>query len=487
MDNELSGFFDALRRIRLTDVEHQEAKKALRQFQQAHPVRKGSDLRLKGRMDPTLRLFEAARSIRLTDEERSRALAALRARMRSESPRKEHLIASVAAFLSSLRFAPALAAFLVLILGTGAGVSLAAEYALPGDTLYPVKIHVTEPLRMSLRFTALARATYEAEIIERRLLEAEQLVAENRLDAETAAQISAHVERRSKNARKDIAALRLQGETSGADDVDADLAASFVAHRTMLRSSARSHGKLRREIAAVVRGIDTASESKVAVQPVIAAVATVPGATSSLAGFVEIRVSDRSADSAETSKRSSGGESSSADGTAEASVNVQASAGAGESSSKPKQRVTATEESKFLIQANEKIERFERSNLPAGDARVSSESEAELQQKKAIELRIVFVEQLFRKTRKAYGDIEPDLHALKGTPERALAEARALIGDARDYIAGGKIQDARAAVQKIEEILGKLLREHELRAEANSSVAASVEASPKRDLPSVFP
>lgn len=483
MDKDLHDFFTALKAVRLSDSERQEAKKALRQFREAHPVRRGSDLRLKGRMDSIPRFLEAARSIRLTDEERSRALAALRARMRGDPPRKEHPITAIVSFLASLRFAPALAAFLVLILGTGAGVSLAAEHALPGDTLYPVKIHVTEPLRMSLHFTALARATYEAEIIERRLLEAEQLVAENRLDAETAAQISVQVERRSKNARQNIAALRLRGETSGADNVDADLAASFVAHKTMLRSSARSHRKFQREIAAVVRGIDTASESEVRMQPVIAAIATLPGATSSLAGIVEIRALDRSADSAEISESSSKGESSSADTTAEVFVNVQASAGTGESSSKPKRRVTATEEATFLIQADEKIERFERSNTPGVGRKVSFENEVELQQKKAIELRIIFVEQLFRKTRKAYGDIEPNLQALKGTPERALAEARTLIGDARDYVAGGRLEDARAAVQKIEEILGKLLREHELRAEATSSTQASYGI----EVPVVFP
>src|SRR3989344_2655757 len=40
-----------------------------------------------------------------------------------------------------------IAGLLLMLLGTSAGVSFAAETALPGDLLYPVKIRITENIR----------------------------------------------------------------------------------------------------------------------------------------------------------------------------------------------------------------------------------------------------------------------------------------------------------------------------------------------------
>jgi hypothetical protein len=64
----------------------------------------------------------------------------------------------------------------------GTTVAFASEKALPGDLLYPVKVNVSEPIRTVLVQTPQAKAEWEAEKINRRLQEAEQLSQKGELD-----------------------------------------------------------------------------------------------------------------------------------------------------------------------------------------------------------------------------------------------------------------------------------------------------------------
>lgn len=70
---------------------------------------------------------------------------------------------------------------LVLVLTVGTGTSYAAEGALPGDALYPVKIHVNESVQGALALSDEAKVVWHAARVERRLAEAEALASEGRL------------------------------------------------------------------------------------------------------------------------------------------------------------------------------------------------------------------------------------------------------------------------------------------------------------------
>lgn len=83
----------------------------------------------------------------------------------------------------SPRFIMPLATFLVIVLGTG--TAYAAQGALPGDPLYPIKLHVNEEVEMALATTPAQKATTEQHIAERRVAEAQTLEAQGRLDATT--------------------------------------------------------------------------------------------------------------------------------------------------------------------------------------------------------------------------------------------------------------------------------------------------------------
>ncbi len=67
---------------------------------------------------------------------------------------------------------PAMAALGLVLLGaSGFGLAYAAEDALPGDVLYPIKLHVTEPIIGTFQRTPEQQAAWAVEQVRRRLAE----------------------------------------------------------------------------------------------------------------------------------------------------------------------------------------------------------------------------------------------------------------------------------------------------------------------------
>jgi hypothetical protein len=127
-----------------------------------------------------------AKGVRLTEAERSRVLAALRA---AAVPRSvpSPFFASRYAF----RFAVAFAV-LVIMVGVGGGAAYAAQDALPGDALYPVKVAVTEPIEGALAASPEAKRAWNAKVAETRLDEAAALAKKGALTAATSEELAAN-------------------------------------------------------------------------------------------------------------------------------------------------------------------------------------------------------------------------------------------------------------------------------------------------------
>jgi hypothetical protein len=123
------------------------------------------------------------------------------------------------------------AGFAVLVFFLGGG-TIAAERALPGDLLYGLKI-VNEHVRVNLAPTAEARAHLYAAHIERRLSEAQALVAAGAATEVRTATLVKHFEQSVAGLEKTIADLKADGNPLVA----------FEMHE-MHRSSLRVHGKL---------------------------------------------------------------------------------------------------------------------------------------------------------------------------------------------------------------------------------------------------
>ena len=84
-------------------------------------------------------------------------------------------------------------AILLAVLVTG-GTSFAAQGAVPGDFLYPVKTEVNEPVRSAFAIGANAEAELQAKLVAERIEEAEELEAEGQLEGEAAATLSADIQ-----------------------------------------------------------------------------------------------------------------------------------------------------------------------------------------------------------------------------------------------------------------------------------------------------
>src|SRR5581483_8271791 len=98
-------------------------------------------------------------------------------------------VRSVYVFFSP-RLASALAAVLIIVLGSG--TAYASEGALPGDALYAVKVHGTEPALGALAVSDEAKAQWHATVAQTRLEEAETLASQGKLDATTSQELAAN-------------------------------------------------------------------------------------------------------------------------------------------------------------------------------------------------------------------------------------------------------------------------------------------------------
>ena len=79
----------------------------------------------------------------------------------------------------SIRPAPALAlAIIITLVGSGSGVSFAAHNAIPGETLYGVKL-ATEQIRVAVTPSKKAKAELHLQFASRRLEEIERLIEQN--------------------------------------------------------------------------------------------------------------------------------------------------------------------------------------------------------------------------------------------------------------------------------------------------------------------
>ena len=89
-----------------------------------------------------------------------------------------------------------IAIFLILFISVG--TSFAAQGALPGDFLYPIKTEVNENVRTAFAFGADAEANLQADLLEERLEEAQTLHTEGKLTANTAVMVSNNIQAQAK-------------------------------------------------------------------------------------------------------------------------------------------------------------------------------------------------------------------------------------------------------------------------------------------------
>src|SRR3989344_5492583 len=195
-------------------------------------------------MNKTLRqLIQEAKEFGLSSEERNAGKASLRLFVKTH-PLSER------GFWYSFRLVmlrPA-SLSLVLVLLFSVGPALAAESTLPGDTLYPVKVRVNEPIQSWLYFSEQSRADWDALLASRRLEEAEELATQDRLNVTTVKQIEANFQAQIDRTQVRIAKFSNNDAKAGAD-VAINLETSLRAHdRILLNIASSSQGDAKLQI-----------------------------------------------------------------------------------------------------------------------------------------------------------------------------------------------------------------------------------------------
>ena len=122
----------------------------------------------------------------------------------------------------------------VLVFGLTAGTAFAAEGTLPGDLLYPVKVHVIEEARTALAITPEAKADWQVERAGKRLEEASTLAVQGKLTDANRTEIETDLADHVAATEKSAAVLAASDNLVAADEVGAHLHAVLKAHGDIL-------------------------------------------------------------------------------------------------------------------------------------------------------------------------------------------------------------------------------------------------------------
>jgi hypothetical protein len=122
---------------------------------------------------------------------------------------------------------------LIVIIGSS-GVASAAAAALPGNTFYPVKVDIIEPIQDVLAMSAESQATWQATKAERRIQEASTLALQDKLDEATQADIEIRLDTHTKAFDRALEKIRESGDEDRADEISVAFQASLGARAQVL-------------------------------------------------------------------------------------------------------------------------------------------------------------------------------------------------------------------------------------------------------------
>lgn len=131
----------------------------------------------------------------------------------------------------ALKFMPLVIA---LFLAVSGGTALAANGALPGDLLYPVKVGFNEQVVDILSLTSEAKAKHQSELAAERIEELQELSVRGILNAEVKARAGVNFEKHTEKALKLIEKLEEKGKFEAAAEISSRLEALLKAHQNLI-------------------------------------------------------------------------------------------------------------------------------------------------------------------------------------------------------------------------------------------------------------
>ncbi len=183
------------------------------------------------------KIIQEAKNISLEKEEKDFILSRVSEHIYKNPAQIPEIITSPYVFRFGLsihekRFVP-LAVILILVLF--GGTSFAANYALPGEALYSVKVNLNEEVESWMALSPNANARFEAVKAERRLKEVEKLtVQKKKITPKAKAQIKENFAKNAQNVKKIVAEIEASGDTNEAAEVKAEFEDKLEAHSVVL-------------------------------------------------------------------------------------------------------------------------------------------------------------------------------------------------------------------------------------------------------------
>lgn len=144
---------------------------------------------------------------------------------------------------------------IIIALLLGGGTSFAAENSLPGDILYPVKIHVNENVEELVAVSDTSEAKLQAKLAGRRLEEAEKLAVEGKLSAETSTELKAGFEDHSQKSKEHIAKIKEAGDMDASEEASSDLEVALGMHENVLSNIKDSRSDMKDFISGILDSV----------------------------------------------------------------------------------------------------------------------------------------------------------------------------------------------------------------------------------------
>jgi len=132
----------------------------------------------------------------------------------------------------------------LLVIGVATGTGVAAESSLPGDALYGIKVHVSEELRSAFILSEVKQAQWEAERLQRRIGEIQELVEQNALlDEGIMSSIDTNIRRHGHAVTEATQSFDTLEDVGAISSIIDDLQSALDTYGNILSTLAQQHGQ----------------------------------------------------------------------------------------------------------------------------------------------------------------------------------------------------------------------------------------------------
>ena len=199
--------------------------------------------------DPLTGVFVAAKAVSkkvsLSVEEKAEGLAKLQEFMKTApivSPRAIPSPFSFSTFnIFQKKYGMVFAVFAIMLIAGGSTV-FAAKGALPGDILYPVKIHFNEKIESFAALNTKDAAQVAVLHAENRLKEIETLKADGKLNDDNQKEAETHFQENSNDVAQNVEELKVQGDATSAASLESDFEGILTTHHATVLGLSHKNG-----------------------------------------------------------------------------------------------------------------------------------------------------------------------------------------------------------------------------------------------------